>query len=161
MRLPRWSAALTVAVSLLGTASATNAQTGNSERTKIDVRLPVPKAAAYDRVMNALLSEDLVAAQSSQEGGLIVTQPTEVSRLGFKGAIYYRANVVAADSGSRVVLTAWMKNSSGKELFQSMTRAESQDQDSQITAKWRGEGKKAWERLERIAASLAPADTTK
>lgn len=125
------------------------------EKTSISVTVPVPKAKAYERVMAAFMAEELtVGAGSSADGGVIVAEPIQISKFSFRFHIIYRANFASLnDSSTVVVLRANSRNFAAEDRG-GTTGGTSQEKP--VASTDRGEFKKQWERLERIAAALQP-----
>src|SRR5229473_1720240 len=99
---------------LLGLVIVTGVSPGlaaqdESERTSIQVRIPLSKRVAFDRSMRAFLQENLVVADGNADVGMITSAPV-TTKTGLFGSVQYtitiRASVLAdGDSAATVVLS--------------------------------------------------------
>ncbi|HEV8263738.1 MAG TPA: hypothetical protein VGQ06_02225 [Gemmatimonadales bacterium] len=121
----------------------------------------VSKTDAYNRTVVAFIADGLVIGEgSSQDAGLVVSvpwvwNPGSTSR----GELIYRANIVAADSGSRVLLSGTLRaiDSEGISQRVSGSRTGQMSTAEPITSKWRSKNAKhqyGWDRLERLANAI-------
>jgi hypothetical protein len=114
------------------------------ERKSITVVLSVSKSEAFGRVMAAFVEEGLVVTESSEGGGVVTVGPFVPNKysMGVDAEVTYRANVIASDSTSRVILSGTIRPS------------RSSSTPSALTSRWKGAGSKAWALLEKIAGAL-------
>lgn len=155
--------ALLLVCALLGCVSGNVSEYNRTspERVKIDVSIPQANAAqAVERTKAAFDAEGLTVA--SVEGGIVTSAPA-VPRPDamFRGAIVYRAMVLPDSAGARVVLSAVMRSLDAGAFTQAMSGVRQDDEIGRpITSRWGSHGPEGnyhgWEKLERIAAILAP-----
>lgn len=126
------------------------------ESTRIEIRLPLRKDQAYDRMYRYFLEEGLNIASASKNTGTLTTVPLPVgatrTRVSdpimepYSRKITYRGGVLAEnDSTSLVVLWGTVRNAN-------LGGPESKEEP--LHSQMKGRLHEAWLRLERIAAHL-------
>lgn len=139
---------LIVAVSI-GAATLPAPCIGQEEQKSISVDLPVNKDEAFAQTMAAFIDEGLVVTDAS-DGGVITVGPFVPNKYAMiEAEVVYRANVLPLGEKSRVMLSGTLKVAGNDD-----------SQAQPITSKWGGEGKKAWQQLERIAQTIESSTQT-
>ena len=121
------------------------------EAARIELRLALSKAAAYDRVVAAFVAEGLTPAAGSQDAGLVASVPVDVAP---SVPATYRATIVMVDSSSSIALTGTIRNEQGAAMGQYMTGMRLDPGDQPLHSAMTGKLGEAWQRLERVAARL-------
>jgi len=109
-RFPASLRRLGIAVAVLASAFAPAralAQAPTAVVAPVEVTLPVPPAKAFDQVMAAFVALGYTPDQASRDAGTIksLPQPQGTTR-GITSELFFRAVILPADSGSRVMVSA-------------------------------------------------------
>ena len=142
---------------LLLASCAQSANPPTPESARIEIRLPLRKDQAYDRLFRSFLAEGLNIASASASTGTLTTVPLPVGASGsrvsdpimepYSRKITYRGGVLAQSDTNTTIIVLWGTvrdaNFGGPEL-----------KEEPLHSQMKGSLHEAWHRLERIAARL-------
>ena len=124
------------------------------EQDRIAVTIEGDRGATYDRVLAVLVDVGLTVYRGDRDGGIIVSTPVRSGGM-ISGDFVYRAMILSEGDSSRIVLQALTRCADCQALAQAIAGADPGESGWRtVTSHWGGEGAKAWDQLELIAAAL-------
>ncbi len=124
------------------------------EQDRIAVTIEGDRGAAYDRVLAVFVDGGLTVDRGDRDGGIIVSTPVRSGGM-ISGDFVYRAMILSEGDSSRIVLQVLVRCADCQAFAEALAGVDPGESGWRtVTSRWGGEGAKAWEQLELIAATL-------